>query len=109
MLRITRIDRDEEGVVLKLEGRLVDEWVDLLRETCEAHQRKMETPLSLDLSAVAFADKEGRELLRRLKSELKLDFLGDYWRRSLVDRANPILQQTRLLRYGPCRSPDSSA
>lgn len=69
MLRITRTDRDAQGVVLRLEGRVVGRWVELLRETCESHQRKADTPLFLDLSAVEFVCKEGADLLRRLQKE----------------------------------------
>lgn len=69
MLRITRISREEEGFVLKLEGRLVDQWVELLRESWQVCQRKMGRPLILDLLAVEFADREGIELLIRLQEE----------------------------------------
>ena len=68
MLRISEM-ADREGAVLRLEGRVVDQWVGLLRETCEHLQRKTGTPLVLDLAAVEFASKEGVDLLRRLQDQ----------------------------------------
>ena len=69
MLRITRIDRNDGSVVLKLDGRLVDQWVELLRETREILRRETDKPLILDLSEVRFASKEGIELLRHLQKD----------------------------------------
>ncbi len=58
-----------ESVILKLEGRLVDQRIELLRESCEIHQRKTGRPPTLDLSAVGFASEEGIELLRHIQEE----------------------------------------
>ena len=69
MLRITRVDRDGKGVVLKLEGRMVGPWVELLRGVCSAHQRIEATALVLDLNAVEFADRDGVDLLHCLRQE----------------------------------------
>jgi len=69
MLRISRMDCEDGSVYLKLEGRLIGEWVELLRETCQRHQQEIGTPLILDLSAVGFANWEGLRLLRHLEQE----------------------------------------
>ena len=67
MLRITQVAHDANKVVLKLEGRLVDEWVTLLEETYETFQRRTGMPLILDLSGVSFTSEEGINLLRCLQ------------------------------------------
>lgn len=69
MLRISRMECQDGSARFKLEGRLVGEWVELLRQMCQAHQLEMGTPLILDLSDVGFADRQGRELLTQLEQE----------------------------------------
>ena len=69
MLRINRMDCEDGSVRLKLEGRLVGEWVELLREMCQHHRQEMDTPLVLELSAVGFASRDGLRLLRHLQQE----------------------------------------
>ncbi len=69
MLRITQVNCDDGRVVLKLEGRLVDRWVDLLRETWEVLHREVNTPVILDMSEVGFASREGIKLLRYLEEQ----------------------------------------
>ena len=66
MLRISRMECEDGSVRLQLEGRLVAEWVDLLGQVCEAHRAQMGTALIVDMSAVSYADREGRELLAQL-------------------------------------------
>lgn len=69
MLRITSMGCEDGSIRLKLEGRLIYQWVDLLRQTCRSHQCQTDNPLILDLSAVAFASRDGIQLLRRLQQE----------------------------------------
>ncbi len=71
MLRITRTSRDDGRVVLKLEGRLVGPWVELLDEMCQAYQREREkdAPIILDGAAVGFASEEGLGPLRDLHKQ----------------------------------------
>jgi len=69
MLRINRMECEDGSVRFKLEGRLVGEWVQLLGQTCRIHRMERGTPLILDLSAVGFADREGRELLTCLEKQ----------------------------------------
>ena len=65
MLRISNLHRDDGSDLLKLEGRLVGPWVELLRDTCSAYGTG-QSPLALDLGEVIFASKEGLELLDHL-------------------------------------------
>lgn len=67
MLKITRT-ANVDGVMFKLEGKLLGPWVDEARRAClEAGRGAHRT--ALDLSAVDFADAAGAQLLR--------DLLGD--------------------------------
>jgi hypothetical protein len=65
MLRIAAADNAGTGEILRLEGRVIGPWVDELRRAC---QRVLVTgaTLTLDLHEVAFLDRGGLELLRRL-------------------------------------------
>src|SRR5437660_1270477 len=65
MLRITRVSRSDAVQTLQLEGKLVGPWVAELRRIC-AEERNPSGPLRLDLSGVAFVDKDGMRLLRDL-------------------------------------------
>ena len=69
MLRISRLEDKDGSAILRLEGMLVDQWVVLLEELCEIHQREIGTPLVLDLAEVEIADGQGIELLRRLAGQ----------------------------------------
>ena len=64
MLKITKGETE-----LKVEGRLVGRWVSLLEEIYEAHTRTSDAILVLDVSAVSFADRNGVQLLHRLRSQ----------------------------------------
>ena len=65
MLRISKI----EGNVLRLEGRLVGRWVGLLEEACKGGTSGKDEVLTLDLSGVTFASKEGIFLLQSLQDQ----------------------------------------
>ena len=67
MLRITPKQRPD-GWRLKLEGRLVAPWTDLLRRTCFTHLRDPRPALELDLAGLEFAAGDGLELLRLLQN-----------------------------------------
>ncbi|MDX2033606.1 MAG: hypothetical protein SF339_23215 [Blastocatellia bacterium] len=60
MLRIEE-EKTEAARTLRLDGRLVREWVEVLREHVEG-------AVELDLAGVTFADAAGVELLRRLEA-----------------------------------------
>ena len=65
MLRVTRVDSKEGEVLLKLEGQIVGEWVDLVAKECAASRRSRERVV-LDLAGVSYADPSGLSMLRSL-------------------------------------------
>lgn len=67
MLRITRLHDDAGSPSLRVEGRLVGDWVQLLE--AEVSLAAGGDSLSLDLSGVEFADQRARELLQRLTEQ----------------------------------------
>ena len=66
MLRITRKVVGAGGPTLKLEGRLVGPWVDLLKEECEAFLKEADGPITLEATEVGFASEAGLRLLLEL-------------------------------------------
>jgi len=66
MLRIERSHTGEAFEGLKLEGQVIGPWVEEVRRLSEEILASG-AALSLDLSAVAFIDRGGIELLRALK------------------------------------------
>jgi anti-anti-sigma factor len=68
MLRIVTDQTDAGELVLKLAGHLRNEWVAELRHTCEQvlQDSTAHTPLTLDLSDVAFMDAAGLALCGEL-------------------------------------------
>jgi len=54
-----------EAVTLQLEGQLSGKWVDLLLLTSEEYLHR-NAKLTLDLTKVQFADRDGITLLKRL-------------------------------------------
>ena len=65
MLRITPVASQDSAPQLKLEGKLIGPWVDELIQACGRFSEATDR-LSLDLSAVTFADPAGVQLLRKL-------------------------------------------
>ena len=61
-LRITRVDRDEEGTFLRIDGRLEGKSLDEFEEACEGAP----SPLTLDLEGVLWIDDRATETLRQL-------------------------------------------
>jgi ABC-type transporter Mla MlaB component len=67
MLKISQVGKTNHSATLKLEGRVVGEWVGELRKVCETlltEGRK----LKLDLADVSFADASGVAALSSFKS-----------------------------------------
>ncbi len=64
MLRVTQSSAGDKGPILKLEGKLIQPWVDevgsLLNDGILASGSR------LDLSSLSFIDEAGAKLLRRL-------------------------------------------
>jgi anti-anti-sigma regulatory factor len=66
MLRIVEEDATNNSMRLRLDGRLVGQWVGLLRSSCEQAFHN-DGRLVLDLAGVSFADHEGVQLLQQLE------------------------------------------
>ena len=66
MIRITETEEDT-SVLLRVEGRIVGEWVDLLDTTCREVGDEG-VGLILDLSGVTFVSFAGLDVLRRLRA-----------------------------------------
>lgn len=65
MLKITTLRCNGLACILKLEGRLMADWVDELHATCRAAGASSRL-LGLDLSGLSFADQPGSSALREL-------------------------------------------
>lgn len=65
MVRITRIAEDETSVTLRIEGRLVGDWLDELEAECRQSLANR-CRVNLDLSGVTFADEQGIATLRSI-------------------------------------------
>ena len=64
MLRITAIQVNGSSVTLKLEGKILAQWVPLLVRECEERLEKRERVV-VDLSQVTFIDQSGIQMLQR--------------------------------------------
>ena len=67
MLKISQAEKANHSVTLKLEGRVVGEWVGELRQVCETLLTEGRS-LKLDLADVTFADASGVAALSSFKS-----------------------------------------
>lgn len=65
MLKITKMEDSGAAVILKLEGKVTDQWADLLAEECQSLLGNRKT-LLLDCTDVHFLDERGVEVLRNL-------------------------------------------
>jgi anti-anti-sigma regulatory factor len=65
MLKITRVVSSKQEVTLQLDGRVLGQWVELLRESAES-VLKEGMRLTLDLENTCFIDCEGIALIKRL-------------------------------------------
>lgn len=65
MLRITEIANGPALVTLKLEGRVVSDWVAVLEQECRRCLEEEHTVV-LDFSGVIFIDRPGVEMLARI-------------------------------------------
>jgi len=66
MLRITRVNPNETSESLRVEGRLTQADLPRLRQTC-AELLEGGARLSLELSGLQFADRDGVATLRALR------------------------------------------
>ena len=67
MLKISEAGKENNSVTLKLEGRVVDEWVGELQKNCDPLLGNG-SRLALDLAGVSFLDESGVALLASLRS-----------------------------------------
>jgi len=67
MLKISQAEKANHSVTLKLEGRVVGEWVGESRQVCETLLTEGRS-LKLDLADVTFADASGVAALSSFKS-----------------------------------------
>jgi anti-anti-sigma regulatory factor len=65
MLKITKVEENGTTVVLKLEGKVTEQWAALLDGECRALLRNQKT-LLLDCAGVNFLDARGVDVLRNL-------------------------------------------
>jgi hypothetical protein len=68
VLKITWLTRKGRVPTIKLEGELLEPWVDAVRDACTKAPHRSKR-LRLDLTAVAYADVAGTQLLRELMAE----------------------------------------
>jgi len=86
VLRITR-EADSVSQTLRIEGRLVGAWVEVLRKAWnESRAAAAGSRVVVDLGAVSFADREGRALLMEVrKSGTALINVSEFMRHILAD------------------------
>ena len=65
MLKITKIQESRSDVLIKLEGKITDQWATLLDGECRSYLRQ-EKAVHLDCSHVDFIDARGVEVLNNL-------------------------------------------
>ena len=65
MLKITKIQESRRDVLIKLEGKITDQWAALLDSECRSYLRQ-EKAVHLDCSHVDFIDASGVEVLNNL-------------------------------------------
>lgn len=65
MLKITKIQESASDVLLKLEGKITEQWAVLLDGECRSYLRKKKS-IHLDCSNVEYIDAQGVEVLNNL-------------------------------------------
>ena len=74
MIRITTMADDGQNVRLKVEGRIVENWITEIKKVCTSllAQKKM---IFLDFSHVSFIDRQGVKVLQRVLSD-RVEIIG---------------------------------
>jgi len=70
MLRIVEEKIADNSTILRLHGRVADEWIEVLETSCNdvfQSNGHGESSLILDLGGVSFADPKGARLLQQLE------------------------------------------
>ncbi len=65
MLKITRVAGSNQEVTLQLDGRVADQWIQLLSE-CTESVLEVGLQLTLDLENISFIDCDGLALIKSL-------------------------------------------
>lgn len=65
MLKITKVQESGRDVLLKLEGKIAEQWAALLDGECRAYLRKKKA-VYLDCSRVEYIDERGVEVLNAM-------------------------------------------
>jgi anti-anti-sigma regulatory factor len=65
MLKITRVQENGVEVLLRLEGKITDQWAALLDGECRSFLRRKKA-VYLDCSHIDFIDDRGVEVLKNL-------------------------------------------
>ncbi len=65
MLKITKVQESGNDVLLKLEGKITDQWAALLDGECRSYLRKRKS-VYLDCSHVEYIDMRGIEAVNNL-------------------------------------------
>ncbi|MGH8468693.1 MAG: STAS domain-containing protein [Gammaproteobacteria bacterium] len=68
MLRITHVATNQSATTLRVEGRIVDDWVPVLAEEIEAVLRTGKSAV-LDFEAVDFVDRDGVKMLKETTAD----------------------------------------
>ena len=68
MLRIEKVGEDADTVTLRLEGKVVAQWVAALEQECQRVLQGSKR-LNLDVAGVAFIDRDGVAMLGRMNGK----------------------------------------
>jgi anti-anti-sigma regulatory factor len=68
MLRITETSKDKKAVILRLDGKVVGEWVSGLEKLCLHYRDEENKNIVLDFSGVTFIDNKGVDMLWKIKN-----------------------------------------
>lgn len=97
MLRIT-INREDDHVILKLEGKLVEPWLGELRHTWTEAKRSDPKTVVVDLRSVTFISDAGKAFLQRIcRSGATFETAGTL-NSSLVDQFKRFTRRTAMTR-----------
>ena len=99
MLRIT-VQQNPEAVVLKLGGKLIENWVEEAAKAGEGIAAASGEPAIVDLASVSFVDAQGRRLLREMhRGGAKLTGSGPMIHGLIeeIETSQPQRRQKRIL------------
>ena len=88
MLRITKMHKNGAKVVLKLEGKIADQWAALLEGECRSllrHHKK----LYLDVAGVDYIDDGGMEVIQNLPNHVRISNAPGFIRELLRTGGRP--------------------